>query len=70
MFALFLSIFLEIYVSVSFSIVTASNMKDSKQHLNFIEICAHIQFIEHFMCVRNSSKVWHGMYMEEHKINA
>lgn len=70
MFAVFLSISLEIYVSISFSIITPNNMKDSKHHLNFIEVFAYIQFIEHFMCVRNSSKFWHGMYMEEYKINA
>lgn len=69
MFAVFLSISLKIYVSISFSIITPSNMKDSKQHLNVIEVCAYIQFIVHFMCVRNSSKLWHGMYMEEYKIN-
>lgn len=72
MFAVFLSVSLEIYVSItsSFSIITPNNMKDSKHHLNFIEVCVYIQFIEHLMCVRNLSKFWHGMFIEEYKINA
>lgn len=73
MFLVLISIALEIYIKISFSIITPNNMKDSKHHLNLIEVCVCIQmnsiFIEHFLCMGNSSKFWNRMDVKFNKIN-
>lgn len=73
MFPVFLSIALEIYSSISFSIVTCNNMKDSKHYLNFIDVCVYIKinstFIEDFIGVGDSSKLWNRRDTEDNKIN-
>lgn len=73
MFPVFLSIALEIYASISFSIVTRNNMKDGKHYLNFIDVCVYIKinstFIEDFIGVGDSSKLWDRRDTEDNKIN-